>query len=69
MQTIIKLLYEACYLYERASYQLHSGHFDSTLCGGLGCPECIRAKELRNKADTIINKVNELLRNAPIISL
>lgn len=33
----IDLLKKACRLYEEASYQSHSGHFDDTGKGGVGC--------------------------------
>jgi hypothetical protein len=45
---------KACELYKEASYQSHSGHWDSTGQHGAGCPECIRARELRDKADKIL---------------
>ena len=48
-------LREAVDILRDASYQSHSGHWDATQQGGAGCPECIRARELRDKADAIMN--------------
>lgn len=45
---------EACKLYREASIQSHNGHWDGTMRGGLGCPECLRAKELRQRADKLL---------------
>lgn len=49
-------LREALEIYKNASYQSHNGHWDMTMQGGAGCPECIRARELRVKADEILAK-------------
>lgn len=46
---------EACQLYREASIQSHNGHWDETMQHGAGCPECIRAGELRNRADKLLN--------------
>ena len=43
-------------LYRQASYQSHSGHWDSTMQGGKGCPECIRANDLRKEADELMDQ-------------
>lgn len=51
-----KRLREALEIYKNASYQSHNGHWDMTMQGGAGCPECIRARELRVKADEILAK-------------
>lgn len=45
---------EAITLLRDASYQNHTGHFDKTGGSGSGCPECIRARDLRDKADAIL---------------
>lgn len=47
----------ACTLYREASIQSHSRHWDNTMQGGLGCPECIQARELREKADKLLEEV------------
>lgn len=47
-------LREALKFLEEASYQSHSGHWDSTMQHGAGCPECIRARELREKAKSAL---------------
>lgn len=47
--------YKQAYLIMReATYQSHNGHWDSTMQHGAGCPECIRARGLRAKADKIL---------------
>jgi len=43
----------ACKLYRMASLQAHSAHWDLTGQGGVGCPECLRATELRDRADAL----------------
>lgn len=45
---------EAMKLYKDASYQSHNGHWDTTGGGGSGCPQCIRAHELRDKAELVL---------------
>ena len=52
----IETLLEACNLYRESGRQDHSNHFDRTGQSGLGCPECIKAKELRNKADALLKQ-------------
>lgn len=59
----IARLREALELYKNASYQSHNGHWDMTMQGGKGCPECIRARELRVKADEILAK--DALKETP----
>lgn len=44
----------ACELFEKASYQSHSGHWDETMQGGRGCPECLRARALREEAEALL---------------
>ena len=56
--TIIKQLLKACRLYKRASVQGHYGHWDSMGTFGANCPECIRARELREKANAILDNIN-----------
>lgn len=56
LEAKIARLREALELYKNASYQSHNGHWDMTMQGGVGCPECIRARELRVKADEILAK-------------
>lgn len=50
-------LRKAIELYKDASYQGHSSHWDKTMGGGSGCPECIRARELRNQAEAALKEV------------
>ncbi len=38
----------------QASFQSHNGHFDMTRQGGRGCPECIRARKLRDQAEELL---------------
>ena len=45
----------------QATYQSHNGHWDSTMRGGLGCPECIRAREARENCDAAIRRGLEQL--------
>lgn len=45
---------EACDIFREASFQSHNGHWDNTMRGGKGCLECIRAKEMREKGDSIL---------------
>lgn len=45
---------EAIALLRNASQQSHTAHFDKTGGSGSGCPECIRARDLREKADAIL---------------
>ena len=56
-QNAVELLLAAANIYKNASYQGHSSHWDSTMQGGAGCPECKRAAKLRAQADTIVNEV------------
>lgn len=50
----IARLREALEIYREASFQSHNGHWDMTMQHGAGCPECIRVRELRAKADHIV---------------
>lgn len=45
--------YRVAYL---ATYQSHNGHWDATMQGGRGCPECIRAREARENCDAILRE-------------
>lgn len=56
-QETIELLLAACDLYKQASYQNHSEHWDSAGPGGRNCPECNRAKTLREQAHTILDRI------------
>lgn len=58
---VIDLLEKACSLYKSASYQSHSGHWDPTGRSGGGCPECIRARTLRDEADALVLEARELI--------
>lgn len=50
--TIRAEAYENAYrIAYQATYQSHNRHWDSTMRGGLGCPECIRAREARENCD------------------
>ena len=61
-ETAIQLLRHACEIYKSASYQGHNSHWDLTMSGGAGCPECIRARELREEADKLIAFVERMLK-------
>lgn len=50
----IARLREAPQIYKEASIQSHNGHWDATGNHGAGCPECIRARELRSKAERVL---------------
>lgn len=50
----IEALEQALELYKQASYQSHTGHWDKTMQHGAGCPECIRARELREQAQQVL---------------
>ena len=45
----------------RATYQSHNGHWDRTMQGGTGCPECIRAREAREDCDAALREGLEQL--------
>ena len=60
--SIIELLLMASDIYRNASYQGHDSHWDKTMRGGAGCPECIRAKELRAHADSIMDEVHAKMK-------
>lgn len=48
--------YEEAYrIAYQATYQSHSGHWDRTMRGGAGCPECIRAREARENCDKALH--------------
>jgi len=59
MDEKIEAMREAIAVLRQASSQSHSGHWDSTMQHGAGCPECIRARELRDKASAILRAVGE----------
>lgn len=49
--------YEAAYaIAYHATFQSHSGHWDSTGQSGLGCPECIKAREAREHCDKALRE-------------
>lgn len=52
----VATLVQAGNLYRQASFQSHSGHWDSTMQHGKGCPECIRANDLRKQADEMMDQ-------------
>jgi len=54
----VAVLREACQIYRKASQQGHAAHWDRTMQGGAGCLECIRALELREKADALTAALN-----------
>lgn len=58
---VIDLLTQACTLYKSASFQRHSGHWDPTGRSGGGCPECRRARILRDEADILVLQARELI--------
>ena len=55
----VERLKEICDIYRDASLQSHIGHWDETGGGGSGCPQCIRASELRKRADALRAAVEE----------
>lgn len=61
---VIDLLEKACFLYKNASYQNHSGHWDPTGRLGGGCPECKRARILRDEADILVLQARDLMASA-----
>lgn len=49
--------YERAYgIAYRATYQSHNGHWDSTMRGGLGCRECISAREARENCEAVLRE-------------
>lgn len=47
--------YETAYgIAYQATYQSHNGHWDATMRGGLGCRECIKAREARENCDAAL---------------
>ena len=54
--------YEAAYgIAYQATYQSHNGHWDRTMQGGIGCRECIRAREARENCDKALREGLEAL--------
>jgi hypothetical protein len=54
--------YEVAYgIAYQATYQSHNGHWDSTMQGGLGCRECIKAREARENCDAALREGLERL--------
>lgn len=54
--------YEAAFgIAYQATYQSHNGHWDSTMRGGAGCRECIRAREARENCDAELRRGLEAL--------
>ncbi|MBF0102060.1 MAG: hypothetical protein HQK77_14250 [Desulfobacterales bacterium] len=51
MDEHFKILKDAFLKMREASFQSHTGHWDKEGTGGINCPECIRASELRKEAD------------------
>jgi hypothetical protein len=49
----LRELAEAYEIMREASFQSHSGHWDPQRTGGQNCPECIRSRTLREKADSL----------------
>ena len=57
--------YEAAFnIAYRATYQSHNGHWDRTMQGGAGCPECIKAREARAECDTVLREGLQRLADA-----
>jgi chromosome segregation ATPase len=50
LRGLIRALPQAIELYEQASTQSHSGHWDRTGQHGAGCEECQRAYDVKQKA-------------------
>jgi len=53
---IFKLFKKAYKRMREAANQSHSGHWDMHGTHGRNCPECIRAKRLRDEADKFFDK-------------
>jgi hypothetical protein len=61
--------YEEAYrIAYQATYQSHNGHWDSTMQGGLGCRECIRAREARENCDRALREGLEKLAEAAALT-
>ena len=60
LERCVDLFRQAMAIYREASYQSHSGHWDATMRGGAGCPQCIRADELRGRAMRLEKEAIEL---------
>lgn len=54
LEAQVERLRQACDIYRNASFQSHSGHWDSQQTHGRNCPECNRADELRRQADEVL---------------
>ncbi len=53
LKKTIALTEEAYCLLAEATLTNHHGHFDPTGGSGTGCPECLRVRDLRDKAESI----------------
>ena len=58
---IIELLINAYLTARTASLQGHKSHWDMKGTGGQNCPECIRARKLRGKAERYYDQALELI--------
>jgi len=57
--------YEEAYgIAYQATFQSHNGHWDATMQGGKGCPECIRAQEARENCNAALRRGLEGLIDA-----
>lgn len=54
MDSEITRLRRACDIYRAASIQSHNGHWDPQQTHGANCPECIRSRKEREKADALL---------------
>lgn len=54
LQADLDRVSEAMEIFKVASYQGHAAHWDLTMQHGAGCHECIRVRELREEAETIL---------------
>jgi hypothetical protein len=55
----LRILLKVIGLLKEASNQSHNGHWDKEGNSGRTCPECIRARELRDKADKLLGELND----------
>jgi len=57
----IESLKKAYKTLREASFQSHDGHWDPEGTHGQNCPECIRARKIRQEADEIFDSAVSLL--------
>jgi hypothetical protein len=52
----IDLMIKAYKLMRDATFQSHTGHWDSLGTHGVNCPECVRANKIREEADRLFEE-------------